>query len=62
MTARFAGYGYVSKDLRRTLGDPVRGRYTRADCGTPTRCRRALRASLKAALKAPDPYAGDAVR
>ncbi len=62
MTARFAGYGYVSKDLRRTLGDPVRGRYTRAYCGTPTRCRRALRASLKAALKAPDPYAGDAVR
>ncbi|HEY6888171.1 MAG TPA: penicillin acylase family protein [Solirubrobacter sp.] len=54
-------YGYVSKDLRQTLGDPVKGRYSRAYCGSLKRCRTALRASLKAALKAPDPYKGDAV-
>ncbi|WP_053226887.1 penicillin acylase family protein [Solirubrobacter soli] len=54
-------YGYVSKDLRTTLGDPVKGRYARRYCGSRKRCRAALRASLRAALKAPDPYAGDAV-
>jgi acyl-homoserine lactone acylase PvdQ len=54
-------YGYVSKDLRQTLGDPVKGRYSRAYCGTLRTCRAALRASLRAALRAPDPYKGDAV-
>ena len=44
-------YGYVSKDLRTTLGDKVRGKYSRAYCGSLKRCRAALRRSLKAAAK-----------
>ena len=36
-------YGYVSKDLRTTLGDPVRGRYSRSYCGALKQCRAALR-------------------
>ena len=36
-------YGYVSKDLRQTLGDPVKGRYSRSYCGSVKRCRAALR-------------------
>ncbi len=46
-------YGYVIKDLRTLLGRPVRGRYSRLYCGMGSlpRCRAALRASLRAALK-----------
>ena len=52
-------YGYVSKDLRSVLGDPVKGPYSRRYCGTLKQCRKALRSSLKAALRAPNPYTGD---
>ena len=52
-------YGYVSKDLRTTLGDRVKGPYSRRYCGSLAKCRSALRASLRAALKAPNPYTGD---
>ena len=47
-------YGYVIKDLRTLLRQPVRGRYSRVYCGRGSlaRCRAALRASLGAALKA----------
>src|SRR4051812_2689511 len=56
-------YGYVIKDLRTLLGQPVRGRYSRVYCGRGalTRCRTALRKSLRGALAA-DPaklYADD---
>lgn len=56
-------YGYVIKDLRTLLGRPVRGRYSRVYCGrgSKSRCRGALRTSLRAALKV-DPaklYADD---
>src|SRR3954471_17877995 len=56
-------YGYVIKDLRTLLKQPVRGRYSRVYCGrgSRTRCRAALRSSLRAALKV-DPaklYADD---
>jgi acyl-homoserine lactone acylase PvdQ len=46
-------YGYVIKDLRTLLKQPVRGRYSRVYCGRGSlaRCRTALRASLRAALK-----------
>jgi hypothetical protein len=58
-------YGYVIKDLRTLLRRPVRGRYSRLYCGRGSlvRCRGALRASLRRALKA-DPaklYGGDPV-
>jgi acyl-homoserine lactone acylase PvdQ len=47
-------YGYVHKDLRTLFGKrgSVRGRYSRIYCGggSRTRCRQALRASLKDAL------------
>jgi acyl-homoserine lactone acylase PvdQ len=54
-------YGYVSKDLRRLFGHGERGRYSRIYCGDDRRrhlrmralrrrCRRALQASLGAAL------------
>jgi acyl-homoserine lactone acylase PvdQ len=45
-------YGYVIKDLRTLLKQPVRGRYSRVYCGSGllARCRAALRASLRAAL------------
>jgi acyl-homoserine lactone acylase PvdQ len=52
-------YGYVSKDLRTTLGDRVKGPYSRRYCGRRTKCRKALRQSLRAALKAGNPYTGD---
>ena len=47
-------YGYVIKDLRTLLKRPVRGRYSRLYCGHGSlrRCRGALRASLRGALKA----------
>jgi hypothetical protein len=56
-------YGYVIKDLRTLLKQPVRGRYSRVYCGRGSlaRCRAALRGSLSAALKV-DPaklYADD---
>src|SRR3954468_3390954 len=46
-------YGYVIKDLRTLLRQPVRGRYSRVYCGRGSlaRCRAALRNSLRAALK-----------
>ena len=45
-------YGYVIKDLRTLLKQPVRGRYSRVYCGrgSLSRCRIALRKSLVAAL------------
>lgn len=46
-------YGYVSKDLRTTLGEKVRGRYSRSYCGSRAKCRRALRRSLREALEVP---------
>src|SRR3954447_10578039 len=47
-------YGYVIKDLRTLLGRSVRGRYSREYCGRGSlrRCRTALVASLRNALKA----------
>jgi hypothetical protein len=46
-------YGYVIKDLRTLLGRKVRGRYSRLYCGRGVvrRCRAALLASLRRALK-----------
>jgi hypothetical protein len=54
-------YGYVSKDLRTTLGRRVKGRYAKRFCGTRRRCRAALTASLAEAIKAPagEVYHGD---
>jgi hypothetical protein len=56
-------YGYVSKDLRTTLGRKVRGKYSRAYCGKRASCRTKLRRSLRAALKVPaaELYGDDAV-
>ncbi|HWK26299.1 MAG TPA: penicillin acylase family protein [Solirubrobacter sp.] len=56
-----AWYGYVSKDLRTTLGDRVRGRYSRRYCGSLAACRTALRRSLKAALKVRRVYPADGI-
>jgi hypothetical protein len=46
-------YGWVNKDLRQLLGDPVRGRWSRTYCGdgSPAACRDTLRASLAATVK-----------
>jgi hypothetical protein len=56
-------YGYAQKDLRALLGGRVRGRFSRIYCGgtrrhggTLRRCRRALAASLRSALRV-DPKA-----
>jgi len=48
-------YGHVQKDLRRILGLPERGRYSRVYCGggSLARCRADLAASLRAALSEP---------
>jgi acyl-homoserine lactone acylase PvdQ len=45
-------YGYVNKDLRMILGDPVRGAFSRTYCGdgSTAKCRKALISSLKDAL------------
>ena len=45
-------YGYVNKDLRTILGDPVRGKFSRVYCGggSISKCRKALVKSLKQAL------------
>lgn len=45
-------YGYLNKDLRTTLGRPVRGAYSRSYCGNAASCRAALTASLHAAVAA----------
>jgi acyl-homoserine lactone acylase PvdQ len=48
-------YGYVNKDLRRVLGDPVQGPLSRAYCGNGNlnNCRFLLVAALLDALKVP---------
>ncbi len=48
-----AWYGYVNKDLRSLLGQPVAGGYDVSYCGRGhlERCRSALRASLAAAVR-----------
>jgi acyl-homoserine lactone acylase PvdQ len=57
-------YGYVSRTIRMAFGLPVRGRYRVLRCADGTRagCRRAVRQSLAAAVKAlgPDPSKWDA--
>ena len=57
-----AWYGYVDKDLRQSLGRPVRGRYSRTYCGggSLATCRSQLRASLAAAVAAARAAGGDA--
>lgn len=45
-------YGYLDKDLRSTLGAPVRGAYSRSYCGSLAHCRSTLRASLHRAVQA----------
>lgn len=47
-----AWYGYVDKDLRQVLGEPVAGRWSRTYCGDGSleRCRTDLRASLARAV------------
>ncbi len=47
-----AWYGYLNKDLRRVLGLPERGQYSRVYCGSAARCRTALRRSLHKAVRA----------
>ncbi len=46
-------YGWVNKDLRQLLGEPVRGGWSRTYCGDGSldACRDTLRASLAAAVK-----------
>ena len=46
-----AWYGYVSKELRRVLGQPVTAPFSRSYCGTLEQCRATLRASLAAAVE-----------
>ncbi|HMC69044.1 MAG TPA: hypothetical protein VKJ07_07820, partial [Mycobacteriales bacterium] len=46
-----AWYGYVSKTLRRVLGQRVVGPYSTAYCGSLRSCRAALQASLHAAVQ-----------
>jgi hypothetical protein len=48
-------YGYVNKDLRRILGQPVQGQFSRTYCGNGVlaQCRAALLSSLQAALQVP---------
>jgi acyl-homoserine lactone acylase PvdQ len=45
-----AWYGYVSKALRQTSGEPVAGAYSQKYCGTLSTCRAVLRASLEVAV------------
>jgi hypothetical protein len=49
-----AWYGYVSKDLRQVLGEPVQGRYSRTYCGggSLAACRTQLQQSLVSAVAA----------
>jgi hypothetical protein len=46
-------WGLVQRDLRLTLGDPVRSEQPVRFCGEPAECRTALLGSLAAALKVP---------
>jgi acyl-homoserine lactone acylase PvdQ len=48
-------WGYASKDLRRIMGMPEKGKFSRVYCGrgSETRCRAALLRSLKAAIATP---------
>jgi acyl-homoserine lactone acylase PvdQ len=58
-------YGYVDKDLRKQLGEPVQGPFSRGYCGSGdvNACRTAMWAALKAAVgeltaaQGPDPAA-----
>jgi acyl-homoserine lactone acylase PvdQ len=56
-------YGFVKKDLRTVLGQPVKGAYAREYCGRGSleRCRGVLLSSLHAAAKVPATtvYSGD---
>ena len=45
-------YGYLNKDLRTVLGEPVRGAYSRHYCGSLPQCRATLRRSLHEAVQA----------
>ncbi len=45
-------YGYLNKDLRRVLGLPERGAYSRVYCGSRAHCRTVLRRSLHKAVAA----------
>jgi acyl-homoserine lactone acylase PvdQ len=57
-------YGYVSKDIRKVLGDPVAGGFPNSFCGNGNlaACRTALLDSLRAAAAAPatETYPADA--
>ena len=46
-----AWYGYLSKDLRRVLGEKVVAPYSTSYCGAPAACRAVLRASLTGAVQ-----------
>jgi hypothetical protein len=52
---QFGWYGYMQKDLRKLLGQSVRGAYSRRYCGggTVIACRSALRNSLRDAVAVP---------
>jgi penicillin amidase len=52
---QYGWYGYVSKDLRRVLGQPASDGFSRTYCGNGSlsTCRNALRTSLSAALAEP---------
>lgn len=45
-------YGYLNKDLRSTLAEPVRGAYSRSYCGNLATCRAAIQSSFHAAVQA----------
>ncbi len=57
---QYGWWGYVDKDLRATMGDPVAG-WSHTYCGTVSACRTALLTSLSAALAEPatTTYPGD---
>ena len=44
-------YGYLDKDLRRVLGEDVDSPFSVRLCGSPNRCRSALRTSLRDAVE-----------
>ncbi|MET9628123.1 penicillin acylase family protein [Lentzea sp. NPDC006480] len=61
---QYGWWGYVDKDLRKVLGDPVQGAFPQTYCGggTLSGCRTALLNSLSAAVAKPanQVYPGDA--
>jgi acyl-homoserine lactone acylase PvdQ len=61
---QYGWWGYVDKDLRKVLGDPVQGAFPQTYCGggTLSGCRTALADSLKQAVAKPatEVYPGDA--